>query len=95
MYRKDIFDAKGLTMPPNPTWDQVADLAGKVDGAQPGMKGICLRGQPGWGQMGAPLTTVVNTFGGTWFDAGLECPGQRSGLQGRDKLLHRPGEGSR
>jgi len=32
------------------------------------MKGICLRGQPGWGQMGAPLTTVVNTFGGTWFD---------------------------
>ena len=69
MYRKDIFDAKGLTMPPNPTWDQVADLAAKVDGAQPGMKGICLRGQPGWGQMGAPLTTVVNTFGGTWFDA--------------------------
>ena len=32
------------------------------------MKGICLRGQPGWGQLGAPLTTVVNTFGGTWFD---------------------------
>ena len=35
---------------------------------QPGMKGICLRGQPGWGQVFAPLTTVVNTFGGTWFD---------------------------
>ena len=32
------------------------------------MKGICLRGQPGWGQVFAPLTTVVNTFGGTWFD---------------------------
>ena len=32
------------------------------------MKGICLRGQPGWGQVIAPLTTVVNTFGGTWFD---------------------------
>ena len=30
--------------------------------------GICLRGQPGWGQLFAPLTTVVNTFGGTWFD---------------------------
>ena len=69
MYRKDVFDAKGLTMPANPTWDQVADLAAKVDGAQPGMKGICLRGQPGWGQLGAPLTTVVNTFGGTWFNA--------------------------
>jgi sorbitol/mannitol transport system substrate-binding protein len=32
------------------------------------MAGICLRGQPGWGQVFAPLTTVVNTFGGTWFE---------------------------
>ena len=68
MYRKDVFAAKGLTMPANPTWDQVAALAAKADGAQPGMKGICLRGQPGWGEVIAPLTTVVNTMGGTWFD---------------------------
>ena len=68
MYRKDVFEAKGITMPDNPTWQQVADIAAKVDGAQPNMKGICLRGQPGWGQVFAPLTTVVNTFGGTWFD---------------------------
>ncbi|MEZ0068218.1 ABC-type glycerol-3-phosphate transport system substrate-binding protein [Streptacidiphilus sp. MAP12-20] len=68
MYRKDVFASKGLTMPANPTWAQVSDLAAKVDGAQPGMKGICLRGQVGWGEMLAPLTTVVNTMGGTWFD---------------------------
>ena len=68
MYRKDILQAKGLTMPEKPTWDQVADLAAKADGAAPGMKGICLRGQPGWGQVFAPLTTVINTFGGTWYD---------------------------
>lgn len=68
MYRKDIFDAKGLTMPDNPTWAEVADLAAKADGAESGMKGICLRGMPGWGQIFAPLTTVVNTFGGTWFN---------------------------
>src|SRR4029079_7220356 len=68
MYRKDVFAAKGLTMPDKPTWQQVADLAAKVDNARPGMRGICLRGQPGWGQVLAPLTTVVNTFGGTWFD---------------------------
>lgn len=67
MYRKDIFEKEGLTMPERPTWDEVADLAAKVDGAEPGMKGICLRGLPGWGEMFAPLTTVVNTFGGTWF----------------------------
>ncbi|MBD1591969.1 sugar ABC transporter substrate-binding protein [Arthrobacter sp. S1_S22] len=68
MYRKDILEAEGLTMPAKPTWDEVAEIAAKVDGAEPGMKGICLRGQPGWGQVFAPLTTVVNTFGGTWFD---------------------------
>ncbi|MDR6863114.1 ABC-type glycerol-3-phosphate transport system substrate-binding protein [Phycicoccus sp. 3266] len=68
MYRKDILQAKGITMPARPTWQQVADIAAKVDGAKPGMRGICLRGQPGWGQLFAPLTTVVNTFGGTWFE---------------------------
>jgi sorbitol/mannitol transport system substrate-binding protein len=68
MYRKDVMQAKGITMPENPTWQQVADIAARVDNAQPGMRGVCLRGQPGWGQVFAPLTTVVNTFGGTWFE---------------------------
>jgi len=67
MYRKDVLESAGVQMPEKPTWQQVADIAAKVDGAQPGMAGICLRGQPGWGQVFAPLTTVVNTFGGTWF----------------------------
>src|SRR5260370_1818203 len=67
MYRKDVFAAKHLTMPAHPTWQQVAGMAARVDGGQPGMKGICLRGQPGWGELFAPLTIVVNTFGGTWF----------------------------
>ncbi|MFD2415514.1 ABC transporter substrate-binding protein [Amycolatopsis pigmentata] len=68
MYRKDVFAAKNLTMPENPTWDQVAALAAQVGNAEPGMAGICLRGQAGWGQNLAPLSTVVNTFGGTWYD---------------------------
>lgn len=68
MYRKDVFKKAGLTMPEKPTWRQVAKLAAQVDGERPGMKGICLRGLPGWGEVMAPLTTVVNTFGGTWFD---------------------------
>ncbi|MBJ7905779.1 sugar ABC transporter substrate-binding protein [Streptomyces sp. DSM 110735] len=68
MYRKDVLAKKKLTMPTHPTWQQVADIAAKADGAEPGMKGICLRGLPGWGEVIAPLTTVVNTFGGTWFD---------------------------
>ncbi len=36
------------------------------------MVGICLRGKPGWGEVLAPLDTVINTFGGRWFDDGVE-----------------------
>ncbi|GAA2276591.1 sugar ABC transporter substrate-binding protein [Streptomyces ruber] len=68
MYRKDIFEKLGLTMPEKPTWEQVADFAARIDDAENDMKGICLRGLPGWGESMAPLTTVVNTMGGTWFD---------------------------
>ncbi len=73
MYRMDVFEAQGLTMPENPTWDEVAALAAQLDGAEPDMKGICLRGLTGWGQVFAPLTTVVNTFGGTWFDENFDA----------------------
>ena len=66
MYNKEIFAAAGLTMPENPTWTQVADLARKAKSAE--HAGICLRGKPGWGEGAASLTTVVNTFGGAWYD---------------------------
>ncbi|MEV6109132.1 extracellular solute-binding protein, partial [Streptomyces sp. NPDC051940] len=68
-----VFTEAGLTMPDKPTWHQVADLAAKADGARSGMKGICLRGLPDWGEVIAPLTTVVNTMGGTWFTKDWEA----------------------
>ncbi|WP_203350299.1 sugar ABC transporter substrate-binding protein [Streptomyces sp. S-9] len=96
MYRKDIFAEKGLTMPARPTWQQVADLAAKADGARPGMKGICLRGLPGWGEVMAPLTTVVNTFGGTWFDkdwkARLDSPEWKKAVNFYVNLVREHGE---
>jgi sorbitol/mannitol transport system substrate-binding protein len=67
MYRKDVFKADGVTMPAHPTWQQIADIARKVN--KPNMAGICLRGKPGWGDLGAAFTTVLNTFGGTWWSA--------------------------
>jgi sorbitol/mannitol transport system substrate-binding protein len=67
-YRKDLFQQQGLTMPANPTWVQVARLAAQLDDPANDMAGICLRGLPGWGENLAPLDTVVNTFGGRWFD---------------------------
>ena len=67
MYRKDVLKAAGITMPPHPTWSQVASIAQKIN--TPDRAGICLRGLPGWGDLGATLTTVLNTFGATWWSA--------------------------
>jgi sorbitol/mannitol transport system substrate-binding protein len=96
MYRKDVLAKKGITMPTRPTWQQVADIAAKVDGAEPGMKGICLRGLPGWGEMFAPLTTVVNTFGGTWFtkdwQAQVDSPQFKQAVNFYVDLIRKHGE---
>jgi sorbitol/mannitol transport system substrate-binding protein len=67
MYRKDVLQAAGIEMPAHPTWDQVAQIAREIN--KPAMAGICLRGKPGWGELGASFTTVLNTFGGTWWSA--------------------------
>ena len=67
MYRKDVLEQAGIEMPAHPTWHQVADIARTIDA--PGRAGICMRAKPGWGEMGAPLTTVLNTFGATWWSA--------------------------
>ena len=67
-YRKDLFAAKGLKMPDQPTYDQIAQFADKLTDKANGMYGICLRGKAGWGENMAYGTTVVNTFGGRWFD---------------------------
>jgi polyol transport system substrate-binding protein len=66
MYRKDLFKQAGLRMPAHPTWTQVAEFARKLKTSE--RAGICLRGLPGWGEQLAPLDTVINTFGGSWYD---------------------------
>jgi len=66
-YRKDLFEAAGLTMPDKPTWDDVGNFA-KTLHKPDETYGIALRALPGWGEFGAPLTSVINAFGGRWFD---------------------------
>ena len=68
MYRKDLADKAGVTLSDRPTWPQVKDLAAKIHDPANGVYGICLRGKPGWGDNMAFLSTLVNTFGGQWFD---------------------------
>lgn len=68
MYRKDVFDKHGLTMPANPTWTDIANLAKQVKEKEPGMTPICLRGLPGWGENMAVIGAMMNAFGGGFFD---------------------------
>jgi len=68
MYRKDLFEKAGLTMPDSPTWDFMAEAAAKIHDPDNGIYGACLRGKAGWGENMALLTTMVNAYGGRWFD---------------------------
>src|SRR4029077_6132643 len=88
MYRKDVLRRAGIKMPAHPTWEQVAAIAREIN--RPTMAGICMRGQPGWGDLGATFTTVLNTFGGRWWAANasgwvgkamVDQPGFRRALQ--------------
>jgi sorbitol/mannitol transport system substrate-binding protein len=67
-YRKDLFDRAGLTMPEQPTYQQFRQFAARIHDPAHNVYGACLRGEPGWGQNVAYLSTLVHTFGGRWFD---------------------------
>jgi sorbitol/mannitol transport system substrate-binding protein len=99
MYRQDVLEAAGITMPDDPTWDEVAEIARTVNTDD--MAGICLRGKPGWGDLGASFTTVLNTFGGTWWtanedgsvgEAQVDQPEFKQALQFYNDLIQDAGE---
>jgi sorbitol/mannitol transport system substrate-binding protein len=63
-----LADKAGIKFADRPTWEQVRDAAAKMHDPAGGVYGICLRGKPGWGDNMALITTMVNAFGGQWFD---------------------------
>jgi sorbitol/mannitol transport system substrate-binding protein len=67
-YRTDLFAAAGLSMPDRPTYVQIASFAARLHDPVNKQYGICLRGKPGWGENVAYFSTLLNTFGGRWFD---------------------------
>jgi len=67
-YRTDLMEKAGLTMPASPDWDFVKVAADKMTDRKNEIYGICLRGKAGWGLNMALLTSMVNSFGGRWFD---------------------------
>jgi len=68
MYRRDLAEKVGFSMPAQPSWDEVREFAAAAHDPGNGVYGICLRGKPGWGENMAFVSTLVNTFGGQWFD---------------------------
>ncbi|MCQ1986126.1 sugar ABC transporter substrate-binding protein [Arthrobacter sp. zg-Y844] len=68
VYRQDLFDSAGLTMPESPTWEDIRGFAEALNDPENDMAGVCLRGLAGWGEVMAPLDTMINTYGGRWFD---------------------------
>jgi sorbitol/mannitol transport system substrate-binding protein len=95
MYRRDLVAKAGISMPPQPTWEQVRNVAAKIHDPAKGIYGICLRGKPGWGDNMALLTTVVNTFGGQWFDMGwrpqINTPAWKSAINFYVDLMNKYG----
>jgi sorbitol/mannitol transport system substrate-binding protein len=67
-YRKDLFDKAGLRMPDRPRYEDIARFAQVLNDPAGGVYGITLRGKPGWGENMAYVSTLVNTYGGRWFD---------------------------
>jgi sorbitol/mannitol transport system substrate-binding protein len=68
MYRKDLVEAAGMTMPDAPTWTQIKEIAAKITNKDKEIYGACLRGKAGWGENMAFLTATSNSFGARWFD---------------------------
>jgi sorbitol/mannitol transport system substrate-binding protein len=67
MYRTDLMEKAGLTMPDAPTWDFVREAAAKMTDRAAEINGVCLRGKAGWGEGGAFITAMSNSFGAQWF----------------------------
>ncbi len=68
MYRRDLMEAAGLTMPDAPTWADIEQAAAAMTDKSSEQYGICLRGKAGWGENMAFLTAMSNSFGARWFD---------------------------
>ena len=71
-YRKDLFEAAKINMPSQPTWSQIYAMAKKLNNKNKGINGICLRGKPAWGENIALIATIVNGYGGKWFNQGWQ-----------------------
>ena len=96
MYNKELFAAKNLTMPDEPSWDEIYELAKAIHDPANGIVGMTMRGAPGWGMSGAPFVTMVNAYGGRFYDmdwsATVDTPEQRAAWKMYKDILREAGQ---
>ncbi|WP_170755699.1 ABC transporter substrate-binding protein [Ruegeria lacuscaerulensis] len=68
MYRTDLMEKAGMEMPEAPSWQFIKEAAAAMTDRDADINGICLRGKAGWGEGGAFITAMSNSFGARWFD---------------------------
>jgi len=68
MYRTDLAEKAGVTIPAQPTWGDIMAAAKAMTDKSGEVYGICLRGKPGWGENMAFITAMANSYGARWFD---------------------------
>ena len=94
-YRSDLYEKAGISMPSQPSYQDIMSHASKLHDPENEVYGICLRGKAGWGENMAYLTTLVNSFGGKWFDmnwrAQLDSPEWDAAVQFYVDLLNKYG----
>ncbi|WP_422036979.1 ABC transporter substrate-binding protein [Roseibium sp.] len=95
MYRTDLMEKAGLTMPDAPTWSDVEAAAKAMTDKDNEIYGVCLRGKAGWGENMAFITTVANSFGARWFDENwkpqLDTPEWKAAVTFYNDLLNNYG----
>jgi polyol transport system substrate-binding protein len=67
-YNKEIFAANNLIMPEAPTWEEIYKLAAACDDKANGISGIAIRGLAGYGQNMYIFGSIMNAFGGQYYD---------------------------
>ncbi|MEX2320580.1 MAG: extracellular solute-binding protein, partial [Saccharospirillum sp.] len=95
-FRKDVFSRYNLTVPEQPTWTGLEQLLNELTTRSGGAHGrICLRGKPGWGENMALVSTLVNSFGGRWYDtewrSTIDSPQWHSAINFYLRLQHQYG----
>lgn len=71
-YRTDLLEQASLEIGERPTYQEIMQVAQKLHAPTDDIFGLGVRARAGWGQNMSYISTLVETFGGAWFDNNLQ-----------------------